>query len=299
MTLKRNGKGHVFGGEWTSAKLEVLRAYLAAYLTALKNQPFKKAYIDAFAGTGYRTRREEKVSKSKVLFPELAEPAPQALLDGSARIALQVKPEFDRYIFIERSAARSAQLENLRAEFPQMSDRISLRTGDANREIQDLCEKNWKSHRAVLFLDPYGMQVEWPTITAVAATKAIDMWLLFPLGIGVNRLLKRSGEIPKSWRAALDRLLGTSDWYDKFYSTEVSTNLFGDQQEHVTKKSIDTIGSYFNTRLKTVFAGVAEKPAVLRNSTGSPLYLLCFAAGSKKGAPIAVGIADSLLKGVA
>ncbi len=38
------------------------------------------------------------------------------------------------------------------------------------------------------------MQVDWKTIEAVAATKAIDLWLLFPLGVGVNRLLTRSGD---------------------------------------------------------------------------------------------------------
>ena len=44
--------------------------------------------------------------------------------------------------------------------------------------------------RAVLFLDPYGMEVEWDTMVAIAKTQAIDLWILFPLGIAVNRLLK-------------------------------------------------------------------------------------------------------------
>jgi hypothetical protein len=35
----------------------------------------------------------------------------------------------------------------------------------------------------VLFLDPYGMQVDWTTIEAIARTKAIDLRVLFPLGI--------------------------------------------------------------------------------------------------------------------
>jgi three-Cys-motif partner protein len=74
--------------------------------------------------------------------------------------------------------------------------------------VQKLCDKDWTSRRAVLFLDPYGMQVEWRTIEAIAATKAIDLWLLFPLGIGVNRLLTKSGDIPESWRNRLNLLLG-------------------------------------------------------------------------------------------
>jgi len=31
------------------------------------------------------------------------------------------------------------------------------------------------------------MQVDWTTLEAVASTQAIDIWILFPLGIGVNR----------------------------------------------------------------------------------------------------------------
>ena len=42
----------VFGGSWTQEKLNILRGYLDAYTTALKDQPFKLIYIDAFAGSG-------------------------------------------------------------------------------------------------------------------------------------------------------------------------------------------------------------------------------------------------------
>ena len=42
-----------YGGPWTLEKLDILESYLDAYTTALKKQPFKLMYIDAFAGTGY------------------------------------------------------------------------------------------------------------------------------------------------------------------------------------------------------------------------------------------------------
>ncbi|GAI54351.1 unnamed protein product, partial [marine sediment metagenome] len=57
----------------------------------------------------------------------------------------------------------------------------------------------WQNNRAVLFLDPYGMQVNWETIKAIANTEAIDLWYLFPFGIGVNRLLQKdAGKMPLS-----------------------------------------------------------------------------------------------------
>jgi three-Cys-motif partner protein len=310
MSPQRTGKprkGHQFGGDWTTQKLEVLAGYLRGYTTALKNKPtasdpFRKAFIDAFAGSGYREirRSDESASQQNLLFPDLAEQEPQAFLDGSARLALQTEPSFDRYIFIERSRARCAELEGLKAEFPERAARIEIRQGDANEEIQALCgsNKDWSSHRAVLFLDPYGMQVEWQTIEAVASTKAIDLWLLFPLGMGVNRVLTKSGDIPDSWRQRLDLLLGTTDWYEEFYSLEDRPTLFGDDHARVVKATMESIGRYFNNRLKEVFAGVADEPGVLRNSVNNPLYLLCFAVGNVRGKNIALRIAEHLLKEV-
>jgi three-Cys-motif partner protein len=87
---------------------------------------------------------------------------------------------FEKYIFIERSAERCLELEKMKQEFPELAADIDVRQGDANEVIQQLCAPidGWKSRRAVLFLDPYGMQVDWETIQNVAATKAIDLWLL-------------------------------------------------------------------------------------------------------------------------
>lgn len=264
-----------------------------------RDRPFRKGYIDAFAGTGYRdARRDDRTSESAqtLPLPDLAGPEPQALLDGSARLALKTQPRFDRYVFIERSPERCAQLTCLKQEFPDLAPDIHIRQGDANTEIQELCRKDWSSHRAVLFLDPYGMQVDWATIEAIARTKAIDLWVLFPLGIGVNRLVTKSGDIPESWRRRLTLLLGTEDWYEEFYRHETMPTLFGGAEERVVKASTETIGRYFVDRLKTIFAAVADAPKVLRNSANSPLYLLCFAVGNPNGAPIALRIANHLLQ---
>ncbi len=46
---------------------------------------------------------------------------------------------------------------------------------------------------------------------------------------------------------------------------------------------------------RAVFCAVSDQPRVLSNSSNSPLYLLCFAAGNEKGAPIALKIANYLL----
>ncbi len=208
-----------------------------------------------------------------------------------------MEPRFDKYIFIERSPERCQQLEGLKTEFPALKDDIDVRQGEANEVIQKLCAdpSKWKSRRAVLFLDPYGMQFEWKTIEAVAATKAIDLWLLVPLGMGMNRLAPKSGKLPESWRQRMNAFLGTADWYDEFYKVETKPTLFGDHQVQV-KASMDVMARYFNDRLKQVFAGVAEEPGVLWNSSKNPLYMFCFAVGNERGKDIALRIANHLLK---
>lgn len=210
---------------------------------------------------------------------------------------MKTEPPFNKYVFIDRRKKRCDDLEALRDEFPHLAADILIHQGDANETIIKVCEGSWSGRRAALFLDPYGMQVEWNTITAVASTKAIDMFLLFPLGIGVNRLLTKDGKIPPGWRNRLNLLLGNEDWFDEFYSYQPgATSLFDDTaEERLVKASTATIGKYFNDRLRTIFAAVADNPLVLTNSRGCPLYLLCFAAGNPKGSEIAVRIADHIL----
>lgn len=283
-----------FGGRWTEDKLERIRKYLQAYMQIMKERRYRVAYIDAFAGTGYvELKREDKPAVP--VFPDLAAPESQALLDGSARQALCVEPRFHKYIFIEKSRRRYQQLQKLRDEFPDAE--IQLENKEANSYLLELCQRNWRSHRAVLFLDPFGMGVRWSTVEAIAATRAIDMWYLFPLGVAVNRLLPRQGTIPLKWRTALNRIFGEPDWYDNFYCRRRERGLFGDFETIERIADFKDIGDYFVRRLGTVFPGVADNPLVLYNSRNNPLFLLSFAAGNAKGAPTAVKIAQHILGG--
>jgi three-Cys-motif partner protein len=262
----------------------------------MNRQKFRFAYIDAFAGTGYRVIEHEESELSKT-FPEIFDQETQQFLDGSARIALQVRPKFDKYIFIERDAQRTAELEKLKTEYTDLRDDIMIINADANAYLQDLClHRRWSKNRAVLFLDPFGMQVSWQTIAAIAGTKAIDLWILFPIS-AVNRLLTKTGKISASWRKALDGMFGSTDWYDVFYRTREFTNVFGGEQTDTVKLAdFDLISQYFVNRLKAVFAGVAENPLPLLNSRKHPLYLLCFAAGNLRGSKTAIKIAQDILK---
>lgn len=286
----------IFGGNWTGEKLKRVRKYLLAYAKIMSKQKFRFAYIDAFAGTGYRTLKQEENSH-KLMFPELVEQESKEFIDGSARIALQIEPRFTKYIFIESDKNRFVELQKLKTDFPTAQSDIVLVNADANGYLKELCQNfKWHKNRAVLFLDPFGMQVTWETIVAIAKTKAIDMWYLFPLGVAVNRLLKKDGNISESMRQRLDAIFGASDWYDAFYQTTTNIDLFGEHSRTEKLKGFDRIEKYFVERLQKVFAGVAKNPLPLLNSRNNPLYLLCFASANPQGAKTAIKIAQDILK---
>src|SRR5262249_13658365 len=149
-------------------------------------------YIDAFAGTGYVELRAETSDEPR-LFGELAEAENQSrdLLQGSAEHALEVRPRFDSFTFIEQSPWRARELGLVRARHSEFSGAINIIAGDANTELRKRCA-SWDRHRdrAVVFLDPFGMSVEWRTLEAISQTHSMDVWYLFPI-MAVNRLLPK------------------------------------------------------------------------------------------------------------
>lgn len=290
---------HQFGNisSWTKDKLARVERYLEAYLVVMKKQRFDLEYIDAFAGTGYVT--SEVTMRGPGLFDQEEKVQLIEFIDGSARIALRQQPSFDRYTFIEKKKSRCDGLKQLKKEFPSLSENIVVINGDANFEVKRLCSSDWLGayRRGVMFLDPYGAQVTWETITAIAETQAIDLWVLFPIGT-VNRLLNKDGQIIAARKKRLDLLFGDEVWFERIYEKVERPSLFSPEFTASFSKNADPFGMitrYFVERLKTVFPAVAENPLVIRNSTNSPIFLLCFASGNPKGAPIAVKIAQHIL----
>jgi three-Cys-motif partner protein len=278
-----------FGGNHTVDKLERVRQYLEWFTTTMTNKPFQSMYIDGFAGSGsyIPTRRGTKTA-GESFFPR--QEAHER--DGSARIALRVKPRFDKYIFIDKNPKHIARLQLLRKKCPHHNIRIV--NEDANIYLKTLCEEfDWTRWRAVLFLDPYGIQVEWATIKAVARTRAIDLWCLFPAG-AVNRQLPRDGQIDDKAARRLDRVFGSNEWYDAFYKTYTRQHLLGEDSKIVKVVGPNQIGEYYLSRLRSVFVGAARRPRRLY-SRSTLLFWLCFAAGDTKCELAKVEIAAQIL----
>ncbi len=287
-----------FGGNWTANKLHALREYLIQYMkiftVSTKASYYKTIYFDAFAGGGFSSEKKGQ-SITPELFDKTELTEVKQFRKGSPLIALDIPRPFDVYIFNDNDPEAVSSLENLRSDH-RLRDRIKITRDEANKSVIEFCNNtDWARCRAVLFLDPYGAQVNWTTLEHVADTKAIDMWLLFPLGQAVVRMLTKNEPPPDHWASCLTRLFGTDEWRTKFYSaSNPQRDLFGEAGPERRCCDLDDVARYFVLRLKSIFAGVVEKPKYLTNSKMNPIFMLCFAAGNKKGAIPALRIAAYL-----
>lgn len=258
---------HKFGGPWTLVKLDLLEKYLQFFGTALKDQPkpdsrFRRCYIDAFAGTGKCTIRISKRA--------------HATVRGSAEIALATEPAFDVLHLIDLDPSHAEDLRLLASSTAPRDVRVYQE--DCNAALRGIIESTeWKGTRGVAFLDPYGMSLRWETLKAVADTKALDAWYLFPLSGVFRQAAKDFDRILPENAEAIDRILGTDEWRERFYLTDGQTALLGEDQATRRYRAANPrdIAAYVHERLCSIFRGWVSPPIILPES-GAPLFALFF-----------------------
>lgn len=270
-------------GPWAREKLGALHQYLNFYTTVLKKQgSWLKGtfFVDAFAGPGLsKIRKKSKAAAATGFFPE-QEPEQEEYLKGSPRVALEITNPFSSYLFIDTDKERIAELEMLEKQYAGQRT-IGVRKGDANTELMAWLQTkiDWKHHRGVVFLDPFGTQLSWSTIEAIGRTGALEVIINFPLGMAINRMLTKVGEIPDGWAISLDNFFGSPDWRKLAY--EDTHDLFGPKQRKAADTS-ERLLAWYCDRLKGLFGHVST-PRLIKNTRGNPLYYLIWAGPHPKG----------------
>jgi three-Cys-motif partner protein len=217
-------------------------------------------------------------------------------MDGSVRKVLSLEQKFHYYWFIEKNPEYAKSLEAMvQYEYKDRAPQCNIKVGDANEILLAWSERLRAIDRAVVFLDPYGMDVRWTTIERLATTRKVDLWMLFPAS-SIIRMLPRQGPPAEAWSKRLTELFGHDSWKNEFYREEEITDLFGEHVAAHRSVSERTVAEYILRRLSSIFPGVVKQPLILRNSRGSPLFMLVFAAGNPKGAPTAIRIAGSIIQ---
>jgi len=147
-----------------------------------------------------------------------------------------------------------------------------------------------------MFLDPYGMSVDWRTLRAIAETKAVDVWYLFSLS-GLYRQAARSASaIDDDKRAAITRVLGTDAWERELYAPGQSS-LFTDDAPLQRTADVGALQDYVRVRLKAIFPAVLP-PLPLPIDKKPQLFSLFFAISNPDGPAIglATRIANHILR---
>jgi three-Cys-motif partner protein len=130
-------------GYWSEIKLEIVRDYASAYSTILSSNKLPHIYVDAFAGAG------RHIAKGTGEF-----------LPGSPTNALNVRPPFREYHFIDLNAEKLDYLQKLVGARKD----VHIYEGDCNRVLIDRIfpTLHFKSYRrALCLLDPYGLDLKW------------------------------------------------------------------------------------------------------------------------------------------
>lgn len=294
-----------FGHQHTETKLDALQTYLEMYTNALKEKGFHLIYFDAFAGTGsVETRMQEAsvemnyplLSEAELLVDQNAELL-NPIIDGSAKRALGIRNPFDEYVFVEKEKGKVRELEKLKDDFPKLSNRIRIIHGDANDKIRLFCsEINWKESRCVVFLDPFGSQVDFATLQTLARTKAVDLWYLFPSFLSVFRQISKEGQQTPEQRASLVRILGTDKWQEKWIKTEIQLDLLGHQLVTTKRVETDEITQFMIQQMKDEFGGRVLDDWLPLGKDGAHWYSLLFAwANPSPKARLAAKFAEYVL----
>jgi three-Cys-motif partner protein len=263
-----------FGGNWTEAKMEIVVDYAKAYLTIMNQQSWVKTlYFDGFAGSGAikSNENEESIKGTAVRILDINDPKP-----------------FDIYYFVEKDEKFAKSLKAI-VETNYQQKKAYVVQEDCNKKLVDMANflKDNPNYRALTFIDPYGMTVNWSSIEALK-NLGIDFWILVPTGLGVNRLLVTDGNISDAWLLKLEQFLGlTRDEIKKhFYQDTVQTTFFGEEIRFKESNIVHKIGELYTNRLKTVFKYVS-KSFVIRNSTNSIMYHFMMATNNQSGLKIA------------
>jgi len=151
--------------------------------------------------------------------------------------------------------------------------------GNANEELLRLCPLLTKSNvRAVVFLDPFGNQVDWWTLDALARTHHVDLWYLFPAMLGVYRQIGNAhAKMTPEQVASLNSLFGPHDWKNAFIKREENQDLFGLNEHDVKIADVNDITRFKIECLETIFKGGVLKRWLPLGRNNAHWYSLIFA----------------------
>ena len=258
--MRRTGIRFDEVGSWSILKLEIIEQYGAAYTKAFANlgRGLKKFYIDGFSGAG--THIDKNTGHP---------------IEGSPARAMKILPPFDHFYFIDLNAEKTAHLQ----ELCKGKQNIQIHTGDANDYLRGLLPRIQyeRFNRALCLLDPYGLHLDWDVIQLAGQSRAIDLFLNFPvMDMNRNAIWRSPERATSEGVERMTRFWGDETWKEVAYAESPQQSFFGPD---VVKQPNEVIAAAFRQRLAKVagFKYVAD-PLPMKNNNGAVVYYLFFAS---------------------
>jgi three-Cys-motif partner protein len=163
---------------------------------------------------------------------------------------------------------------------------VHIETGDASAYLTQklLPTINYEAYnRALCLFDPYGLHLDWQAMEMAGRSRAIDMFLNFPvMDMNRNAIWRNPDAVPADGIERMNRFWGDESWRKVAYADHPQGNLFGPPD--VIKQSNKAIVSAFRERLRDVagFQYVPD-PLPMKNSNNAVVYYL-FLASQKRAA---------------
>jgi three-Cys-motif partner protein len=249
-------------GDWSVVKLNIIEKYGSAYTKTFENtrgRKLKKYYIDGFSGAGVhvvkRTRQQ---------------------IEGSPARALKIKPSFDWFYFIDLNKDKAAYLEKL----CKGHSNVDIINDDASTYLRKLLPtiQYEKFNRALCVLDPYGLHLDWDIIELAGKSRAVDMFLNFPvMDMNRNAIWRNPDKVPREGIDRMTRFWGDESWKQAAYAKSKQADLFSEPDDE--KQPNSAIVAAFRERLTNVagFEFVPE-PIPMTNSNRAVVYYLFLAS---------------------
>ncbi len=237
-------------GEHSQKKHHFIRRYINAFTTSMKNKNWAGLhYIDLFAGAGIEKLRDS-----------------EKLDWGSPMIAAQAPNPFTKLHLCEENAQKFSALKN---RIDKTRPDSQILHGDANEKIPEILEDIPDRTLSLAFLDPYGLHLDFDTLSALAKRRA-DLVIFFPDRFDVLRNWEHNYlDNPDS---NLDRCLGKgSDWRSIISETPQSR-----LAEVLRELYVDQIRSLGYTEFEYERISMKKRP----------LYILIFCSRSELAAKL-------------
>jgi three-Cys-motif partner protein len=214
-----------------------------------------------------------------------------AEVEGSPTIALNVQPRFDAYCFIDLNADKTGYLRTICGDRQD----VDIHTGDSNKYLTETvlpAIQYKKFTRALCLLDPYGLHLDWEVMLQAGQSKAVDMFLNFPvMDMNRNAIWKDPSKVPKGGIDRMNKFWGDESWRDAAYGEPPQGNLFGSEPP-VKLRNKDIVAA-FTKRLKEVAGfGYVPEPLPMKNSKNAVVYYLFLASPKAVAGKIITDIFD-------